>query len=61
MKADLRDKIFNVKNDAGFLETALQVFNYQIDNNSVYQDFTTRIRKNKSNVKTIPDIPFLPV
>lgn len=61
MNSYLRDKIFNVKNDAGFLKTALQVFNYQAEKNSVYQDFITRLRKNKSNVKTITDIPFLPV
>lgn len=39
----------------------LKVFRYQYDNNSVYRDFCGFLKKDKSNVKSILDIPFLPI
>src|SRR5450759_1182880 len=61
MKKGLKDTIFKLKDETGFLETALTVFNYQADKNPVYHDFLTQLRKTRSSVKAISDIPFLPV
>src|SRR5665648_109445 len=61
MKTGLRDTIFKVKDRTGFLETALAVFNYQAEHNPVYHDFLVKLRKTRSSIKSIPDIPFLPV
>ena len=61
MRPVLKDSIFKVKDETGFLETTLEVFNYQAEKNPVYHDFLVRLRKNQANIKTISDIPFLPV
>lgn len=61
MKNGLRNNIFKIKDEAGFLESALTLFNYQAEKNPVYHEFTTQLRKLPGSVKTISDIPFLPV
>jgi hypothetical protein len=61
MKTDLRNKIFNVKNQNDFLEVALEVFNYQYDRNAIYQNFITSLGKNRDAVKTLASMLFLPV
>jgi phenylacetate-coenzyme A ligase PaaK-like adenylate-forming protein len=61
MRTDLRDRIFKIKNQTDFLEIALEVFNYQYDKNAVYQNFITSLGKNRDTVKTLTNIPFLPV
>ena len=43
------------------MESALTLFNYQAEKNPVYHEFTTQLRKLPGSVKTISDIPFLPV
>lgn len=59
--ADHRNKIFSIKDQTSFLETALEIFNYQCINNSVYQDFIKSLGKAHASVKTLSEIPFLPV
>jgi len=58
---DLHTQIFNIKNDKDFSEIALEVFDYQFNNNIVYHDFIRSLGKNPSEIKTFSDIPFLPV
>ncbi len=40
---------------------ALKVFRFQYDHNVVYQEFCQFLKKDKTNVKAIADIPFLPI
>ncbi len=61
MSNDLRDRIFNIKSESEFSEIALDVFHYQYDRNAVYQHFTDCLRKQASSVKSLSEIPFLPV
>ncbi len=61
MTRNLRDIIFTVKNNSDFQNTALQVFDYQFNNNSVYQDFTKRLKTDPEKINNITDFPFLPV
>jgi phenylacetate-coenzyme A ligase PaaK-like adenylate-forming protein len=61
MKSSLRDRIFNVKDKSSFLATALEIFKYQYNNNSVYQAFINALGKQRDSVKTLFEIPFLPV
>lgn len=61
MKTGLRDRIFNVKDESTFLATALEVFNYQYDNNTIYKTFIKALGRERDSVKTLKDIPFLPV
>lgn len=53
--------IFSIRNQKEFEKIALKVFRHQFENNKVYQDFCLLLKKDKSNVKTINDIPFLPI
>ena len=40
---------------------ALKVFRFQYENNTVYQEFCDLVKRDKSNVKALNDIPFLPI
>lgn len=53
--------IFSIRNQKEFEKITLKIFRYQYDNNQVYQDFCTLLKKDKSNVKSIEEIPFLPI
>ncbi|ESU21734.1 hypothetical protein FCR2A7T_01920 [Flavobacterium cauense R2A-7] len=53
--------IFHIASKKEFEKITLKVFRYQYDNNSVYQNFCNLLKKNKTNVKSISEIPFLPI
>lgn len=53
--------IFNLKNQTEFENLALQIFKFQFENNGVYRSFCDLLFKHPSEVKTIQDIPFLPI
>ncbi|MFB9056605.1 acyl transferase [Mariniflexile ostreae] len=53
--------IFNIKTDQAFEKTALNLFKFQFKNNKVYRSFCDLLYKHPSDVKTVNDIPFLPI
>ncbi|GAB1855211.1 acyltransferase [Flavobacteriaceae bacterium MHTCC 0001] len=53
--------IFSISNTDEFIALALQVFKYQFNNNKVYRSFCDLLYKHPSSVKTLEDIPFLPI
>ncbi len=53
--------IFNIHSEQEFNELVLDVFNYQFKNNTIYRSFCDLLYKHPSDVKTIKDIPFLPI
>ena len=53
--------IFDIKTHSDFEAMALKVFKYQFENNSVYRSFCDLLYRHPSDVKTIKDIPFLPI
>ena len=53
--------IFNIKTEQEFETKALEVFQYQFESNKVYRSFCDLLYKHPSEVKTIYDIPFLPI
>ncbi len=55
------EDIFTISSKRDFEKLALKVFRYQYDNNNVYQEFCAFLKKDKSNVKSILEIPFLPI
>lgn len=57
----LQDEIFKITTEEEFNSLALQVFKFQFDNNRVYRSFCDLLYKHPSDVKTISDIPFLPI
>ena len=53
--------IFNIKNDKEFENLALQIFKFQFENNRVYRSFCDLLYIHPSEIKTIKEIPFLPI
>ena len=56
-----QNKIFSIKTEAEFNALALQIFGFQFENNPVYRSFCDLLYKNPSDIKTIEEIPFLPI
>lgn len=55
------DDIFAVNNNVDFENIALKIFKYQAENNDVYREYINKLKINVNVVKTIVDIPFLPI
>ena len=57
----LEDRIFSINNEIDFENISLEVFEYQFNHNLVYQDFCTYLKKTPKNVRSLFEIPFLPI
>ncbi len=53
--------IFSISSQKQFEKIALKVFRFQYDNNLVYQEFCQFLNVDKSVVKSLKQIPFLPI
>jgi phenylacetate-coenzyme A ligase PaaK-like adenylate-forming protein len=53
--------IFSIASQKVFQKMALKVFRLQYENNEVYHTFANHLHKTPENVRTIEDIPFLPI
>ncbi|WP_306566599.1 LuxE/PaaK family acyltransferase [Flavobacterium lindanitolerans] len=53
--------IFSISNNKQFEKIALKVFRFQYDNNSVYREFCQFLNIEKQQVKSLQQIPFLPI
>lgn len=53
--------IFTISSQKQFEKIALKVFRYQYENNLVYQEFCGFLKVEKGNVKSLEQIPFLPI
>lgn len=60
MTGDLPELIFNLKDSESFSDTALRIFRFQAENNPVYRQFISSLRRTASGIKDINDIPFIP-
>lgn len=54
-------EIFQINNEIEFEAQALKVFNFQFENNSVYRSFCDLLYKNPSDIRSLKEIPFLPI
>jgi phenylacetate-coenzyme A ligase PaaK-like adenylate-forming protein len=61
MKAGLKDRIFNIDSSKEFLQTALEIFDYQCNKNIVYKAFTDGLGRDFKSITNPENIPFLPV
>ena len=61
MNSSLRDKIFTIKDQTDFDNTAIRIFNYQYNKNPVYRDFADYLKKNPASITSVTEIPCLPV
>tara|TARA_R110002020_G_scaffold145603_5_gene319776 strand:- start:12463 stop:13440 length:978 start_codon:yes stop_codon:yes gene_type:complete len=57
----LREDIFKITSELEFNTLALRVFKFQYEANAVYQKFCKLLDKHPSNVKSLRDIPFIPI
>ena len=53
--------IFSISNQKQFEKAALKVFRFQYDNNIVYREFCNHLHSTKDRVKTLSQIPFMPI
>lgn len=56
-----QEDIFQINSKKEFEKITLKVFRHQYDNNLVYQQFCNFLKKDKNNVKSVLEIPFLPI
>jgi phenylacetate-coenzyme A ligase PaaK-like adenylate-forming protein len=53
--------IFTISNQKQFEKIALKVFRFQYENNNVYREFCEFLKVEKGSVKSVQQIPFLPI
>ncbi|MGB2144295.1 MAG: acyl transferase [Flavobacteriaceae bacterium] len=56
-----KNSIFNIQSEADFKATALEVFKFQFEHNAVYRSFCDLLYKHPSDVRSLEQIPFLPI
>jgi phenylacetate-coenzyme A ligase PaaK-like adenylate-forming protein len=61
MTGGLKDHIFNITRAGDFEKLSLEIFRCQAENNLVYKNFIQNLGKDPLSVKSIYNIPFLPV
>jgi hypothetical protein len=60
MICEIEDKIFSLE-PVDFEQLALEVFQFQYNNNAIYQQYVKALSIVGSNVRSISQIPFLPI
>ncbi len=55
------DDIFSISTQKQFEKIALKVFRFQYENNLVYQEFCDHLKVDVHKVKSLQQIPFLPI
>lgn len=61
LKRKPTDHLFQLQTASDFEEATLRVFQFQYANNSVYRAYCQCLNKDICQVKTLQDIPFLPI
>lgn len=56
-----QNDIFTIASKKEFEKITLKVYRHQYDNNAVYRNFCELLGKDRQNVKSIHEIPFLPI
>ncbi len=57
----IKKQIFKIQSQSGFESIALEVFRYQAKENVVYRQYIHKLGQTPGRVKSIEDIPFLPI
>ena len=57
----LAEEIFKIKNLQDFETKALEVFQFQAENNPVYREFIQHLGIKSAEIETVSAIPFLPI
>ena len=56
-----QQKIFSIKTENDFLQLALEIFRFQAKNNKIYSEYLHYLNRNSNDVKSLEQIPFLPI
>jgi len=59
--AQLEERIFGIANSQEFEQTALEVFQFQYENNPLYKRYCALLNCDAANVNSLEKIPFLPI
>ena len=60
MTKGITEGIFEVEKK-GFLQKAIEIFRFQYDNNELYRSYTNQLGIEPGKVRSLVDIPFLPI
>jgi phenylacetate-coenzyme A ligase PaaK-like adenylate-forming protein len=60
-RSSLAEKIFEVSNEWQFSELALEIFQFQFTNNSIYRTWCENLSRTPASIRTLSDVPFMPV
>jgi phenylacetate-coenzyme A ligase PaaK-like adenylate-forming protein len=60
-RSSLAEKIFEVSNEWQFNELALEIFQFQFNNNPIYRTWCENLQRTPGSVTALDEIPFLPV
>lgn len=55
------NKLFSISSREEFDSLAMEVFHFQAKNNKVYSEFITALNLDPSDIRSVSDIPFLPI
>lgn len=58
---ELTNRIFQIKDKKEFERISLEVFSFQYNNNPIYNQWCNLLNRGPKNVKSLTDIPFLPI
>ena len=56
-----KESVFSIQNEEDFNRVALEVFQYQFQNNKVYQQYVRNLHIDTSVISHYSEIPFLPI
>ena len=56
-----KERVFSIQNEEDFNRVALDVFQYQLENNKVYQQYVRNLQIDTSAIRHYSAIPFLPI
>ncbi|MBM1104788.1 acyl transferase [Aurantibacter crassamenti] len=56
-----KNHIFKIDSAAEFENIALKIFKYQYQNNTIYNEFCNHLNRTDVSVKSVNEIPFLPI
>ncbi len=60
-KKDIEKRIFSIENELQFEQLALEIFQVQAEHNKIYKEFIKNLKINVTDVKSLQQIPFLPI
>jgi phenylacetate-coenzyme A ligase PaaK-like adenylate-forming protein len=61
MKPEITDRIFKITDHVAFSKYALEIFSLQYAGNEIYGEFVKSLRIDPGSIKSVSQIPFLPV